>query len=108
MTSNQILATVRSSDGTSWSQWAQLPGAGRTDASVTTVSANKQCYVVAKDINNAPIINIASTTGTWSTWGVLPNPGGTDAALAIVADRSRVYLYAKGISERQLYMRWTV
>lgn len=107
LTSNDILAMVRSADASSWSEWAELPGAGRTEAGMAAVSANEQCYVAVKGLNNAPWINIASNTGSWSGWSELPNPGTTDVALATAAIGARVYLFAKGINDRQLYVRRT-
>jgi hypothetical protein len=107
LTSNRILAAVRSVDAGSWSEWAELPGAGHTDASMAAVSANGQCYVMVKGLNNVPGINIASNTGTWSGWSDLPNPGTTDVALGAAVIGARVYLFAKGINDRQLYARRT-
>jgi hypothetical protein len=107
LTSQRILTTVRSVDGTQWSEWAELPGANHTDAGIAAVSASGQCYVAVKSLSNAPSINIASNTGTWSQWSELPNPGATDAGLAAAATGARVYLFAKGINDRQLYVRRT-
>ena len=107
LSSNRILATVRSADGNSWSEWAELPGAGLTNAGMAAVSANRQCYVAVKGLHNTPWINIASNTGTWSGWSELPNPGTTDVALGAVAIGARIYLFAKGINDRELYMRRT-
>ena len=108
LTSDRILTMARAADGLSWSEWAELPGSGRTDAGMAAVSANGQCYVAVKGLNNAPWINIASSTGTWSGWSELPNPGSTDVDLAAAAIGARVYLFAKGVQDRQLYVRRTV
>lgn len=108
LTSNKILAQVRSMEGTQWTEWAELPGGGHTDASIAAVTANNQCYVFVKGIaNQEPYLNIASDSGTWSEWVQLPNPGTTDVAFGTAAIDSRVYLFAKGIQDRKIYVRRT-
>jgi hypothetical protein len=108
LTSKRILVKARSVDGF-WQPWAELPGAGRTDAPLTPIVAGEQLFVFSKlPDSNFPQVNVASRTGTWSGWVTLPNSGVTDQALAAASVGPRVYLFAKGIVDRRLYVRSTM
>jgi hypothetical protein len=90
-----------------WTPWAEVPGAGRTDAPVAAVATEGQLFLFSKGTDRLPYVNVVSETGGWSGWQVLPNPGATDTALAPAAVGNRVFLFAKGIEDRQVYVRST-
>ena len=91
-----------------WTDWAQIPGGGVTDAAIGAVSVSDQLYLFVKGVGDrAPYWNVASNTGTWSLWQAIPNGGTTDTALAATQIDNQLYLFAKGIDDRELYMRYT-
>jgi hypothetical protein len=97
---------VRSMEGTEWTDWAELPGAGQSDTTVAAAVAGGECYVFAKGVDNKqPYLNLASDTGTWSGWQSIPIPGTTDVGFGAAAIGARVYLFAKGIQGNKVYVR---
>ena len=99
---------IRSVDGY-WQPWAEVPGAGRTDDSITAIAFNQQLLVFSKlPDSNAPQVNAVSKTGTWSGWVTLPNSGATDRAMAAANVGRKVYLFAKGIDNPALFVRSTM
>jgi hypothetical protein len=106
---NRIQVTARSADASTWTEWTELPGGGRTDTSLAATVANQSAYLIRKGIGDKqPYINVASSTGTWSGWDGFDNPGETDTAYASAGIGSRIYLFSKGIGDHALYVRRTI
>ena len=68
-------------------------------------SANRQCYVFAKALDNHRYLSVTSETGTWSGWQPLTNPGTTDVGPGATAIGGCVSLFAKGIQDHRVYVR---
>jgi hypothetical protein len=107
LTSKRILLKARTLNG-DWTPWGEVPGAGRTDASITATATDGQLFVFVKGLDGTPYVNVASETATWSGWLQLPNSGVTDTSIAATTVGNRVQLFAKGISNPQVFVRSTL
>jgi len=80
--------------------WAEVPGAGRTDAAIAAATANGRLVLSAKGIQDQQIYlnELAPGGRSWSGWFVTPGGGETNAGPGLAAFQDELYVLIKGLT----------
>jgi hypothetical protein len=108
---NNHLYVNRTSDGTTWSGWSEVPGHGLTPsapaATLLAFNVRNTLYLFVRSTDNKINVNTFANGTTWSGWGEVPGHGSTfdsPAALAIVVgeagNQGYVDLFVRGTNNR--------
>jgi hypothetical protein len=108
---NNHLFVNRTSNGTMWSGWSEVPGHGLTPsapaATTLFLSAGNTLYLFVRGTDNKLYVNTFANGTTWSGWSQVPGnmltpdaPGAVAFATNATGTQGQVALSVRGINNR--------